>query len=157
MLYLSMSIFIEKKEKESSEQRSIQFPNIKVQTLEGKIVSTDYYLSDLPVIVIYFNTGCIFCKSEISEVLASEELKSESITLIISAEPPAVISNYVTYLNYETDESIVFMSDIYNEIQDYYRIKAVPETFLYNSKGKLIKNFKGATSVEKILEHMAKN
>lgn len=125
-----------------------QWPNLKVESLEGSELSTDQLFSDTPVLFNYFNTECVFCQAEIQDIGEHEDLQ-EAVTLIfISDEDADVIEQFRLNFELEDQPQFQFYSDSNREVKGHYGIRSVPATYLYNTNGELVEFFRGQIKAE---------
>lgn len=47
-----------------------------------------------------------------------------------------------------------FLFDTGGVVKEYYRIRSVPATYIYNSEGKLIEFFRGSVKAEALYSHV---
>lgn len=135
--------------------RITHWPELEVHTLEGNQVSTSKLLSGKPIFFNYYSTECIYCQAEIRDIAEHTELQ-ELVTLVfISNERPEVIQQFRGEYGLMDNSNFLFLVDNNSTAKDYFGIRSVPATYLYNSEGEMINFFRGQIKAETLYSHFS--
>jgi thioredoxin-related protein len=131
----------------------------KIQTLSitslYKMDSTRYQITALtPILLIYFNTGCEHCQYELAEVKKKlPTLQSLSI-LFMSSENISEIQKAARDWGLTNLPNVEFLKINRDNVFENFGSLSVPHLFLYSKNRSLIKEFKGETKLEAILQYL---
>lgn len=103
-----------------------------------------------PVIFIVFSPDCEHCKHFTKEMLEKYALLKKAQVVMSSMLPYELIRKF-----YETDriadyERIKMGQDPTNFLGTFFNVRSFPTVVVYNKKGKFVKRFDGAITIEKI-------
>lgn len=132
--------------------RITQWPELKVKTLEGSEISTVQLISDTPILFNYFNTECVFCQAEIKDIAEHEALQDAVTLVFISDEDADIIEQFRLNFEFEHQPRFQFLIDSHGEVKEYFGIRSVPATYLYNSNGELVEFFRGQIKAETLFD-----
>ena len=109
------------------------------------------YFSDQTSLIIYFNSECEFCQSEMQLISSNISSLEDYQILLISHEPKESAFSFLSKHN---------LSDYYLEIAPEKVMQmftgGVPQTLIYQ-KNNLVKHFKGAVKIETIIAEIEKH
>lgn len=142
-------------DRENVLDRITQWPDLKVQTLDGNEISTGKFLTGSPVLFNYFSTECIFCQAEIRDIAEHKELQEMATLVFISNEDPEVIQQFRRDYGIEDNSHFLFLVDINSTVKDHFGIRSVPATYLYNSEGEILEFFRGQIKAETLYTHFS--
>jgi len=119
--------------------------------LNNSIFDSDILDTDSCILLIFFNTHCDFCQFELKELEKRiPEFKNTEFVLV-SAEPLDTLKKF----NKQTDFYLYPNTGIYHcpydTLQKYFGKLVSPTTFIYGTDRKLIRQFKGATCIDNML------
>lgn len=143
-------------DREKALDRITQWPDINVQTIEGEKFATSKLASDDPILFNYFSTECIFCQAEIEDMANHKELQESATLVLISDELPDVINQFRRNHGLDENPNFLFLVDSGRQVKDFYRIRSVPATYLYNHDGELVEFFRGQIKAETLYSHIQK-
>ncbi len=154
--YLGVSITKKIKYKNEVAERIKTIPNFSFFTLNGISFSEKELTESTNKLFVYFNTECDFCQHEAQQI--SEHLSEFKNTQIIfvSFEEIETIKIFADKYNLLNKENVLFLQDKKLEFLEIFDAKSIPFILLYGSENKLIKKFKGATKMEKIITLLQK-
>jgi len=132
----------------------------KVKEIENKqkslsallnFIDFDNYISDTTSIIIYFNSECEFCQSEMQLISSNISSLEYYQILLISHEPKESALSFLSEYN---------LSDYYLEIAPEKVMQmfngGIPQTLIYQND-KLVKHFKGTLEIETLLAEIEKH
>jgi len=126
-----------------------QITHIELINLNSNMSSV--FQSNKPVIVLYFNTSCQHCIDEINAIAGGIEEFNKVKLFLVSSESQDRITEFVS--NFEIDKQC-FFRDKTGELKHELNVKSYPSIFIFSKEKKLIKQFKGAVSIEKIISEL---
>ena len=137
--------------KKEISKRIKTIPNFTFYTLDG-MEFTRNKLKDEAAIFIYFNSECDYCQSEAVKIRESiAEFKNIQL-LFISFEEARIIKKFGQEYELMDFDNITFLEDRNGKFSEIFDVNSIPYIVVYNSNKKLLKKFKGATGVKKIIE-----
>lgn len=141
-------------DRENVLERITQWPDLAVQTLDGDEFTIAHLTSGAPILFNYFSTECVFCQSEITDIANHQQLQESATLVFISDEPPDVIKQFLRNHGVDENPNFLFLVDSGSEVKEYYRIRSVPATYLYNPNGELVEFFRGQIRAETLYSHI---
>lgn len=145
---LTVAIATQLVDRDNALERITQWPDLEVQTLDGDEISTGKLLSGNPVLFNYFSTDCTFCQGEIRDIADHIALQSTATLIFVSDEEARVIKQFRHDYGLDNNPKFLFLVDSMGEMRNYYRIRSVPATYLYDTNGQLIQFFRGQVKTE---------
>lgn len=109
-----------------------------------------------PVVLIFFNSGCEHCQYELSEIKKNLSSFSGTQLLFLSSENIASIKSAAEKYIGEIPSNINFLKINREDVFEKFGALSVPHIFVYSAEKKLVKEFKGETKVEAIIQHLPK-
>ena len=107
------------------ELMDLQGKRWQLKKLRGKVVLLNFWA-----------TWCPPCRAEVPDLAALQQrFGSKGLTILaVSEEDPATLQSFVAshQINYQV------LLDPEGKIKDQFRVNGIPQTFIYNRKGKLI-------------------
>jgi thioredoxin-related protein len=142
VLFMVYSI-VEKVYAKKSVQNKIQ--NLSVAQL-FKMDSTQFQMtSGRPILLVFFNSQCEHCQYELTELKKNLSSFEAVSVLLMSSENIATIKEAAEFVKINRDD-----------VFENFGSLSVPHLFLYGADRKLIKEFKGETKIEAILQYLPK-
>jgi thiol-disulfide isomerase/thioredoxin len=129
-----------------------QIPAFSFWTLD----STAYTNTSLPtkqkLLLIHFNSTCEHCQYEAQELVKNAEKLAPHKVVMVSEEPiPALKAFYQKYALSKVPSLSVLKADNFSKA---FGASGVPAIFIYDSAGKLLKNYQGEAKMEAILKYL---
>jgi len=106
--------------------------------------------NDIPVALIYFNTTCPHCNSEIADILTHSTLLDSIYFLMVSRQKPELLSQFFHEKKLKGWNNIVVVADTRDLFPKIFGTAMVPTLLLYGKDRRLVKIFKGETSAKAI-------
>ena len=142
------------KEKEAIAAGISQVPEFSLQLVDSAHLSIHGDYTKSPLLLIYFNSDCEYCKAETKEIVDNQEQLEGIEMIFISLEPLDIIKQFGDSIGL-TDLPNVLLGKINNQTADeILGITSAPQLFIYNREGKLTKQFKGSTKIEAIIKYV---
>lgn len=145
--YFGFSIYEDLQRKQAIEKRIATLPEFTMETLEGEIKRVDGSLSK-PLILTYFDTDCHFCQAEIRSMRGHAPLQKQAVVYLVSDEHIDSLRAFAHAFELDSLQSITVFHDVNGKVRKLFGVPGVPNTFVYNTTGKLLANFKGETKAE---------
>jgi thioredoxin-related protein len=153
VLFMVYSI-VEKVYAKKSVQNKIQ--NLSVAQL-FKMDSTQFQMtSGRPILLFFFNSQCEHCQYELTELKKNLSSFEAVSVLLMSSENIATIKEAAQKFELAASPNAEFVKINRDDVFDNYGSLSVPHLFLYGADRKLIKEFKGETKIEAILQYLPK-
>jgi thioredoxin-related protein len=153
VLFMVYSI-VEKVYAKKSVQNKIQ--NLSVAQL-FKMDSTQFQMtSGRPILLVFFNSQCEHCQYELTELKKNLSSFEAVSVLLMSSENIATIKEAAQKFELAASPNAEFVKINRDDVFDNYGSLSVPHLFLYGADRKLIKEFKGETKIEAILQYLPK-
>jgi thiol-disulfide isomerase/thioredoxin len=133
----------------------------KIQTLSVaqlfKMDSTQFQLAlPRPVLLVYFNSECEHCQYELIELKTNLSAFNGISILLMSSENMATIKEAAQKFELAAAPNAEFVKINREDVFEHFGSLSVPHLFLYGADSKLIKEFKGETKIEAILQYLPK-
>lgn len=117
--------------------------------------SARFYLSsDRKKILIYFNSECGNCQHEIEEVIKNKESFEGSDVVLMSSESIRAIKSFAEKNCSSNLINIEFTKISGEHAYEAFGNSRVPQIFIYESSGALVKQFQGETKIDAILPYL---
>jgi thiol-disulfide isomerase/thioredoxin len=140
-------------EKEAHANSIKEVPEFSLQLWDSSFVAVGGNYTKKPLVLIYFNSECEYCKSEAREVVENKKQLEGIDLLFISSEPLPHIKQFGDNIGLSDLPNALF-GKIDDETADkILGITSAPQLFIYNKEGKLTKQFKGSTKIEAIIKY----
>lgn len=150
--YLGFSIYDELQQKQAVKKRIAELPKFSAVNLEGETIQSHKLTGRTPLILTYFNTGCDFCRAEITSMRKHQGLQEKTDIYLVSDESSKVLRKFVSEFQLDSLQTIQVLQDTSRKVKELFGVKGVPSTFIYDRDGKLLKNFQGETKAEVLYE-----
>ena len=114
--------------------------------------STEFRITPgLNTVIIYFNSECDHCKEELKEVRIGIKLFSGIQLVLMSSQELKDIREFAGTLDLARFENVHFAKIGHDHLATIFGVLGVPQTFVYDSEGRLLEIFAGETAIEKIV------
>ena len=134
-------------------KKAQKLPAFSFYTLDSAAY-THTQLKDLPLLIIYFNSGCHFCQYEAKELGKQSAVLENIQVLMVSDESLKIIREFAAAYQLDKVSSIHFLKATNNSFYKTFGKASVPSIFIYNRQGELLKHFQGETTIEAILKYI---
>lgn len=136
--------------KEVTEQIAI-IPHLPVAAI-GANKNINWKNTNNPTIILFFNSECSHCQYEAEAIEQKLEAFKNVNLLFVSEEDEDKIKAFSKTYKLDNQAAIWWLQmkpkDVYNTFGNI----GVPHIWVYNKEGSLVKEFKGETKVEALLE-----
>jgi thioredoxin-related protein len=132
-------------------KRFPEVPPLKLRTVPDSLL---FGKADLPrkkqLLIMVFSPDCEHCQKATKDMLAHIDLyKKVQIVMASSLDFSNILAFYKEY-KIADYPNIIMARDPAYFLGTFYNIKNFPSLFLYNKKGKFVKEFEGSVSFEEI-------
>jgi len=151
LIFLVTKTVIKLKHKERIATQIKILPHLPVKAIGSNKVE-EWSKSGKVTIIIFFNSGCEHCQYETTSI-AQEILSFTGINLLfISDESEKEIGTFSRVYKLDNNPEVWWLKMKPDDVYNTFGNIGVPHIWLYDEDGKLVKEFKGETRVEAILE-----
>lgn len=148
--FLAYKITNKLKDKKEVAERIKNIPNFSFYNLKGETFTQNNLLNK-PVIFIYFNSDCDFCKSEATKIQERLTDFKDAQLIFISFEEKETIQEFALAYKLDNEENVLFLEDKKAVFSELFDVKSIPYIVVYNKNKELLKKFKGVTKIDEIL------
>jgi thioredoxin-related protein len=121
------------------------------------IDSTYYEMGSInPLLLIHFNSECDQCQNELAELKRNLAALQTMKVLLMSSENISKIKILASEFSLEQFSNVDFVKINRNDVYENFGSLATPHIFIYGKDRKLIKEFRGETKMEAILQYLPK-
>lgn len=106
-----------------------------------------------PSVLIYFNSGCEHCQYELGEIKKNIKAFENAHVLWMSSENISEIKKVADGFG---SSNVIFLKINREDVFEKFGALSVPHLLIYSADQKLVKEFKGETKIEAILQHLPK-
>jgi hypothetical protein len=110
--------------------------------------------NSVPTVVMLFNTACEHCHYEVTEIKKSISSFQRTSILMISSEPIKTIKAFAKEYGLDSEATITFAKINRDDVFETFGSVSIPHILIYDKDRKLIKEFKGETKIEAILQYL---
>ncbi|PHS51257.1 MAG: redoxin [Lutibacter sp.] len=150
--FLGYSITKKINDKAEVAKRIKSIPKFSFLTLEGKVFTSKNLAKDTYKLFVYFNSECEYCQTEALQISKNLEEFKDTQLIFVSFEPVKSIKQFSINFNLQDKKKVLFLQDKKVEFAEIFDAKSIPFMLLYAKNNQLIKIYKGATKVERILK-----
>lgn len=124
------------------EVRLARLPSMSLQSLDGS-----YFLlkTGLPLVLVYFNSECDHCRSQMNDIKANLNLYSGAVLVLMSSQDLEDVKAFATELDLGRGENIHFARIEPAQLSQSFGTLSLPQIFVYSAEGKLLRVFSGET------------
>ncbi|NCT10868.1 MAG: redoxin domain-containing protein [Flavobacteriia bacterium] len=151
VFFLGYSIVNRLQHKKTVAARIQQIPSFSFFTLTGKEF-TDAQLPKKSIIFVYFNSDCDYCQSEAVKIREHINDFNNIQWVFVSFENATKIENFASTYKLNNRENVLFLEDKKAVFATIFNANTIPFIVIYDSNKKLLKQFKGVTSIKSLLE-----
>jgi peroxiredoxin len=154
-MYLGYGIIHKITHKKEVSSRVAHLPMFQFREVTGPVF-TAQHLKNKPAWLLYFDSGCEFCRMEISDIVKNKAQLADVEVVLISSEEMSTLQNFRTEQGFHTLKNVHIVQDKTHECHKRFGMVSTPSSLLYDAQGGLIQRFNGVVKVEKVL-HLFKN
>jgi thioredoxin-related protein len=119
--------------------------------------STNYRADSAnPILLVHFNSECEHCQYELGELSKNLNALQHATVLLMSSENIAVIKKTAQDFGLVNTSNIKFLKINRDNVFENFGSLSTPHVFIYGKDRKLIKEFKGETKIDAILQYLPK-
>ncbi|MCH8234485.1 MAG: redoxin domain-containing protein [Bacteroidetes bacterium] len=126
-------------------------PSLSFQDLNGNPVQLNEITFAKPMVLILFNSECEYCRYEAMSISENIDQLDEAMIVFLSAEEIDVIRSFGETYGLLEHANILCGQVDYPELTAVFKSVSYPNIFIYGNDGRLVKEFRGETKVEAIL------
>ena len=104
------------------------------------------------VVIILFNSTCEHCLAEIEDIKKHIESFRSTDVLLVSTESPAEIRSFAEQSGLSGFPNFHFANISFDDLYERFGVASYPHIFIYDTDKNLVKEFKGETKVDAILQ-----
>lgn len=150
MIYASFKTVSNKKKIAKS---IAEVPVFNLQKTDSSIIKINQNYSKSPLLLIYFNSECDFCREEAISIAKNHKLLDGMLMVFISIEPIEIIQQFSETTGLSPLPNVLMGKIDDKTADEILGITSAPQLFIYNKKGMLTKQFKGSTKIEAIVKY----
>lgn len=143
---------IEAKKKISEKLQNL--PELTLLTTDSTHFHNSKINPNQPSVLIYFNSECQFCQYEAKEIKNNILDFKDVNLLMISTEPLSKISAFAKDHDLINIPQIQFLQINEEDVYETFGGISVPSIFIYGPDQKLIKQYRGETKMEAVLQYI---
>lgn len=151
LVFLGYKITSKLSHKQKVEECTKVVPNFSFNTTKD-IIYTQKDLPNKPVVFVYFNSDCDFCKSEATKIEKHLIDFKDTQLVFVSFEEKETIEKFATAYKLNNKENVLFLEDKKGVFSKLFDVNSIPYIVIYNKDKELLKKFKGATKIDAILK-----
>lgn len=151
LLFMGYSIVEKLATKKETVAKIKTLPTVRLFTMDSAIFQ---FPASSAIVLINFNTGCEHCQYELKEIKKNISSFSTGQVVLMSSENIQEIKKASGQYGLAGLENIHFTKINRDNVFDTFGSLSVPHIFIYGTDRKLIKEFKGETKIEAILQHL---
>ena len=141
-------------EKEDRQENISLLPLLKFSSIEGREINLRNEYNGRKVILILFNSECEHCIYEAESISENLSSFSNSSLVFLSMEPLEKVIDFSATASLQGKDNVTFGQADYDELESIFKGIRYPNIFIYDADGSLVKEFKGETKVDLIVESL---
>lgn len=136
----------------------LQFPDIPPFSITKVPDSSNFSKQDLtkkkPTLIILFSPDCEHCHKQTNELKKDIELLKNIQIVMVSFLNYDLVKKFYEDFEMKNYPNITIGIDGKYFLGTFYKPQIFPTMFLYNKKGKLVKNFEGNVTIQQLKENL---
>jgi thioredoxin-related protein len=136
----------------------LQFPDIPPFSITKVPDSSSFSKQELkkkkPTLIMLFSPDCDHCHQQIVTFKKDKEQIKNVQIIMVSFLNYDLVKNFYQDFEMKNYPNITIGRDGNYFLGTFYKPQIFPTMFLYNKKGKLVKNFEGNVSIQQITENL---
>ena len=150
-------MFVHKMNQKTEAAENIKtLPSFSFKTLDGAEFSNKDLKAQTPTVFLFFSTQCDFCHYEAREIKKNIEQFSNYQICMVCSDKLEEIAEFTKVYDLDKYPQIKVLQDPERKSFTYFAIATVPSTYIYSGDGSLIKEYKGETKIEAVLDAIRK-
>lgn len=130
-----------------------QLPEIRTLTIDGDRFDVAEFLdSSKRTALMFFHPECEYCRKEVEGIIARHREFRDVQWLFITLAPAEVVERFLIDYPLDTIPFSIVLREDWPVTYKLFDVKGPPALFIYDENGNLLKRFKGATSINTIVE-----
>ena len=126
-------------------------PSLSFQDLNGNPIQLNEITFAKPMVLILFNSECEYCRYEAMSISENIDRLDEAMIVFLSTEEIDVIRSFGETYGLLEHANILCGQVDYLELTAVFKSVSYPNIFIYGKDGRLVKEFRGETKIEAIL------
>jgi thioredoxin-related protein len=155
LLSLSLKIVHKNEEKEKQKALTAHLPIFSFRSLNGNFVDNNLLNKSTPSVFIAFHPECEHCQYEAKSINDRQKDLSNTNIILFTTANDSLTKAFSQRYGLDTLTNVYVISDTTREMEKAFGVKGIPNIFIYNTEGKLLKQYKGETKIEAILKTLA--
>lgn len=151
---LSYQFYRTLQEKEIQSEKIVNLPEFSLFDAKGNLITEKDIDNGKWTVFVFFNSKCHYCQEEAKQLSNLKDILNGTRFLWISSEPMESIIDFQKRYELYHYQNITFLHDENAHFATNCHISSTPQFLVYNPKGKLIKNHKGAWRIDKLLDNI---
>ena len=149
----SLSFFTLKKEilKKNVKKNIENMSNFEMNTIDGSLFNTTFIHSQ-PIVLIFFHPECEICQVEIKQIVQKKKDLAQVCILLVTQASIKESQDFYEAMELNKISNIYLLHDSDLILHNRNLINTIPSIYLYNSKKKLIKQYKGEINIDLVIK-----
>lgn len=135
-------------------QKVQQLPDLTLHDMDSVAYSVRRLAPGQPTVLIYFNSVCEHCQYEAQAIRERADAFRQATIVLISSESLPPIRAFAVKYGLNKCSNIHFASLSFGDVVRTFGSVSVPQVFIYNRQQQLVKQFKGETKTDAILQYL---
>lgn len=132
-----------------------QLPVITAHSVQGEVfVSTEHLDLKKRTVLLFFHPECEYCKKELDGVLSRHQECRNVQWLFLTLASSSVVEDYLMEHPLNSIPDAYVLREDWPVTYKLFDVKGPPALFIYDENGILIKRYKGATSIDSIVQDL---
>ncbi|MCC5939141.1 MAG: TlpA family protein disulfide reductase [Lunatimonas sp.] len=125
-----------------------------MKTVEGTFLDLSDFVGKMPIMIIYFHSGCDLCRHEISQINQNRKAFEPALLVFVSSEDRTDIEEFKQSFDWESENSVYFVCDEDAWVASRFQVSKVPVSMIFGMDGQLVWRFEGPAKVASLLNHL---
>lgn len=132
-----------------------KLPEVRALNIYGEeVVSTEMLDPSKRTVLMFFHPECEYCRKELEGILSRHQECRKVQWLFLTLAPSTVVEEYLMEYPLESIPGAYVLREDWPVTYKLFDVKGPPSLFIYDENGNLMKRFKGATSINAIVEEL---
>jgi hypothetical protein len=128
-------------------------PNYSVMLHDGKsIVNPRKIVKGRKAVMVFFDPYCPHCRDQIREIITHKVEIDDIIFFFITSFPNSQMEAFIKEFSLDEYSNIIVGRDVHFQLEDYFKIKAVPYVAIYGEDMKLKHTHAGGMKFVEIIK-----
>ena len=125
-------------------------PKFNFTTLADQPYTNDNLPEGKNIVMIYLDPDCIFCQTAIQRFKRNMSTFEDVQFLIVSVHSEKDLRQFAELHEIEKQPQMLIVRDRNNFMAKNFIIKGYPALYLFDEKGKFLKDFQGLTNIDEV-------